>query len=224
MTITTMGTQKEQKVIEIAPKQSQFLHYTVEYDTTQPEETIRNFVGDIKNMVSRYESNKLRIVEIEAKLVDLLHWIEIAPYQNVPNGYKLYRKVAELRRERRACKNENDLLQPIYEYFHATEVLNKLSHVQGECSKAKGAIDGRTYQVRTDILDEYLEGKKPEKEEVDDEEIEGIDPNDTSWLPDLEVEAGEEIQKMIRINQAQKKVDEQLNDAKYTLAWKAAEA
>lgn len=221
MTIKTMGTQKESKVIELEPKQSQYLHYTVEYDTMKPEDALRDFVGDVKNMLSRYEANKLRIVEIEAQLCDMEHWIEIAPYQNVPNGYKLYRKLAELRRERRARKNENDLLWPIYEHFHATEVLNKLTRVQGECSKAKGGIDGRTYQVRTDILDEYLEEKKPVKQE-EPEEIVGIDLNDTSWLPDLEL--GEEIKKTIVISQAQEKVDQQLQKAKYELAWKAAEA
>lgn len=166
MNIKSFGTQKNQTV-DIAPRKvNPILHYTVDYDSTKPEETIRNFVSDIRGMVSKFEWNRARIAEIETELVDLEHYIEIASYKTVPNGYRLYRKLAELRRERRACKNENDLLQPIYEYFHATEVLNRLSAVQGECTKAKNAIDGRCYLVRTDILEEYL--NPPKKEEAEE--------------------------------------------------------
>lgn len=157
MKITTTGTQKESKVLDITPVKNRILHYDLEYDSTNPEQTLRDFVANAKAMVARFESNKNRIIEIESELQDLYHYIEISTYKKVPDGYKLYRKMAELRRERRACKNENDLLQPIYEHFHATEVLNKLTYVQGECAKCKEAIDNRFYAARTDVLDEWLE-------------------------------------------------------------------
>lgn len=157
MKITTSGTQKESKVLNITPAKNHILHYDLEYDSTNPEQTLRDFVANAKAMVARFETNKNRIIEIESELQDLYHYIEISTYKKVPDGYKLYRKMAELRRERRACKNENDLLQPIYEHFHATEVLNKLTNVQGECAKCKEAIDNRFYAARTDILDEWLE-------------------------------------------------------------------
>lgn len=164
MIIKTAGTQKDSKVITLdAQKISdprKTMHYTVDYDSTQPEETLRKFIADIRGMVSRYEGNRSRIAEIEQEINDLEHYMEIASYKTVPNGYRLYRKLAELRRERRACKSECDLLQPIYEYFHATEVLNRLSLVQGECAKAKGAIDARTYTIRTNVLDKFLEPDK----------------------------------------------------------------
>lgn len=157
MRITTGGTQKETQIVELAPQKVTTLHYDLDYDFTKPEETLRDFVSNMKAMVARFEYNKARIIEIEAELVDLYHYIEISPFKNIAEGYRLYRKHAELRRERRACKNENDLLQPIYEHFHATEVLNKLTMVQGEVAKCKAAIDARTYTVRTDILDEYID-------------------------------------------------------------------
>lgn len=172
MNIKSFGTQKEQTVVDTAQRKANpVLHYTVEYDSSKPEETIRNFVSDIRGMVRKFEWNKARITEIETELVDLEHYIEIASYKTVPNGYKLYRKLAELRRERRACKNENELLQPVYEHFHATEALNRLSTVQGECAKVKSAIDSRCYLVRTDILEEFMNPPKPaEKEEAPDED------------------------------------------------------
>ena len=162
MKVTTSGTQKEAQIVELAPtKKPDILHYDLDYDSTKPESTIRNFVSDIKGMLSRFEGNKARLFEIEDELQDIMHYIEISGKKKVPERLKLYAKLMELRQERRSCKNENDLLQPIYEYFHATEVLNKLSHIQGECSKAKTAIDGRTYLVRTNILDEWLEPDEP---------------------------------------------------------------
>ena len=166
MNVKTFGTQKEAQTVALAPinKHATNLHYDVDYDSTHPEATIRNFVSDINDMIARFEGNKVRLFEIEDELQDIFHYIEISTYKSVPIGYKLYRKLAELRRERRACKNENDLLQPIYEYFHATEVLNRLTYVQGECSKAKEAIDNRYYTVRTDILQQWMEPEKPQEE------------------------------------------------------------
>ena len=166
MIIKTQGTQKESQIVNLG-KVNPVLHYNIEYDTTKPEETIRDFVANIKNMLSRYSSNESRIEAIEEEMFDLEHYIEIMSFQNVPNGYKLYRKLAELRKERRACKNENYLLKPVWEHFHATDVLNKLSAVQGNVAKARELTDGRRYLVRTDVLDPFMDPKDdPEKCEI----------------------------------------------------------
>ena len=167
MVVKTNGTQKESQVMTVGWKKNPILHYDLDYDSTKPEETIREFVDNAKSMVARYEGNKLRINQIELELCDLEHYMEIGNFKNVPDGYKLYRKLAELRRERRACKNENDLLQPTYELFHATSILDKLGHTQGECAKAKSTIDCRVYGVRTDVLDEWMEPEKKNETTID---------------------------------------------------------
>lgn len=178
MKITTSGTQKESTTVEVVPaKKNPVLHYDLEYDSTNPEQTIRDFVSNIKAMMTKFESNKARIVEIENELLDIYHYIEISSFKSVPIGYKLYRKMAELRRERRSCKNENDLLQPIYSCFHATEVLNRLSNVQGECAKCKETIDARTYTVRTDVLNEWINTEEPIVKVMSDEG-EPLNPED----------------------------------------------
>ena len=164
MIVRSQGTQKESAQVNIVTEPATaILHYSVDYDYLHPEDTIRNFVKDIKSMTRKYEANKDRVIEIEREIVDIEHYMEISANKPLPQGYKLYRQLAELRRERRACKNENDLLQPIYDYFHATEVLNRLSKVQGDCSKVKNAINERVFQARTKVLEEYLEADaKPE--------------------------------------------------------------
>lgn len=195
MTIKTMGSQKEAQIINIGNKNTEkaVLHYNVDYDSMKPEETIRNFVGDIRGMITRYDGDKARLIEIEAELQDLMHYVEISSYKRVADGYKLYRKIAELRRERRACKNEIDLLWPIYEYFHATEVLNRLTTVQGNVSKAKEAIDQRVYGVRTDILSDWMEEKKPETTVTAVEETEPYTTSNQKiagyWDQNMEAEA-----------------------------------
>lgn len=219
MIVKTNGTQKESKIMDFVPKQAHMLHYDVEYDTTKPEETVRTFVGDIKNMLARYEGNKTRIFQIEEELNDLEHYMEIGNFKNVPEGYKLYRKLAELRRERRACKNENFLLKPIYEHFYATEVLNKLSYVQGECTKIKNTIDARAYTVRTDILDEWLEPEK--KQQLNGfEDKDGLGDTIARDVINETKQMTPEKKKAI-LEEAQREVDEYLGEKKYQLVWSA---
>ena len=224
MKISTIGTQKESQILEKIPAiNNSILHYDLEYDFTKPEKTIREFVADIKAMVSRYEFNKNRVIEIENELNDICHYMEISSYKNVPEGYRLYRKLAELRRERRACKNENDLLQPVYQYFHATEVLNKLTTVQGEVAKAKSAIDARTYLVRTNALDEWL--NPPKKEEEAPEPVPDIfelaaevKPNDDGTETTL-IHLDEKMTDLIN---GKAEDIPQKNMAKWKQVWKAA--
>lgn len=125
----------------------------VEYDTLHPEETFKSFCVAIRSMLSRFEYNKERLSDLDCQLQDLLHYIELSGDKNANVGYKLYKQIALVRRERRACKNEIDLLQPVYEAFHDTDLLNRLSETQGKCRVAKQTIDNRGYTVRTDILE-----------------------------------------------------------------------
>lgn len=215
MIIRTAGSQKESQVINIQPnKPNPIMHYNIEYDTTQPEETIRKFCSDIRGMIARYEGNKQRLIEIEGEHQDLLHYIEIAPFKTVPNGYKLYRKLAELRRERRALKNENDLLQPLYETFRQPDILNRLSKVQGDVSKVHEAIDGRVYGMRTDILNDWFEPEKKEEPGVTvveaEEKLESVD------IPAVD----EDVEKATNDMIDQK--DIRAAQAKFKLAWTAA--
>ena len=215
MIIRTAGSQKESQIMDIQPsKPNQILHYSIEYDTTHPEETIRKFCSDIREMVTRYEGNKQRLIEIEGEHQDLLHYIEISPFKRVTDGYKLYRKLAELRRERRALKNENDLLQPLYDTFRQPDILNRLSKVQGDVSKAHDAIDGRVYGMRTDILNDWFEPEK--KEEPGVTVVEAEEPAAPVDIPEVNEEVEDAVDDMID------QKDIRAAQAKFKLAWSAA--
>ena len=127
-----------------------------EYDTTTPVEVFKTFTRNVRGMIDRYEKNKERLIELEDSMQDVLHFAEMAEDKNGPNGFKLYKHIRDIRRERRQCKNEIDLLQPVYDMFHATTMLDRLSAIQGECGRIKRSIEAKGYSVRTDILEDVL--------------------------------------------------------------------
>lgn len=150
-------TQSEQLIIErdkVSPHPVLFSHE--EYDTLHPESLLSGFCKEIRNMLMRYEGNKARLEELENEMQDILHYIELTENKNANIGFKLYKRLTEVRRERRICKNEINLLQPIYDNFKESDLLNVLSRIQGSCGSIKRQIDGRAYTVRTDVLDPFI--------------------------------------------------------------------
>ena len=128
-------------------------HNIAEYDPLQAIDTICEFSRFLRDVVSRYEENDRIRVECENKSNDLLHYIELHGDMNASEGYKAYKKLAEVRRERRCCKNENELLTPLYTFIQQnTKAINELATVLGRCRNIKEIIDKRTYCARTDII------------------------------------------------------------------------
>lgn len=123
------------------------------YDTLDPEETIRSFSASIREMLSRYDGNQMELQKLDNQMQDLLHYIEMSKDKKAPDGYKLYKQLRDIRRKRRACKNEIDLLKTVYDIFNGTDLLNKLADALGKVRETKRVISARTYKVRTDVLD-----------------------------------------------------------------------
>jgi hypothetical protein len=150
---------QNQKVIEIerdpVPARP-ILFSEEEYDTLQPEENIKNFCFFIRQALSKYEANKIRLSELESRLQDLLHFVEMSKDKDAVSGYRIYKDICNTRRERRQCKNEIELLTPVYELFHGTKVLDQLASVQGSCKQIKKTISNKGYSIRTDVLDDFL--------------------------------------------------------------------
>lgn len=139
----------EQKELQSHP----ILTGCVEFDTLHPDDSIRTFCSSIREALARYEYNSNRLSELDQQMQDLLHYIELSGDKSANTGYKLYKQIALVRRERRACKNEMDILQPLYDTFNDYVLLNKLSEVQGKCRAIKRQVEARAYTVRTDVLE-----------------------------------------------------------------------
>ena len=105
----------------------------------------------IQDVIKNYERNEERIKCIEGELNDLNHEIELTPSRNMYSGYLLYKAIRELRIERRRCKEENELMKDMYEYFKGQQgqsFKNKIQQIQGSAAKLREIQERRTYTPR----------------------------------------------------------------------------
>lgn len=127
----------------------------IEYDTLDTTEKIKSFCSFVKDVISRYEENQRRQEEAETMEMDLEHAIELAQRLTEKEKKTLYQKLTEVLQTRRACKSENEILQPLYNYFSDKVLLNKMGQLQGTVSQVKEIISNRMYACRTSILDDF---------------------------------------------------------------------
>ncbi len=126
-----------------------------EYDTLNSVEQVKTFCSFMRDVVSRFEENKRQQAEAEIEELDLKHCIELAQKLTEKDKKLLYSKLTDVLQVRRACKNENEILQPLYDYFSDKTLLNKLAQIQGNVSNIKEIITNRTYSCRTNVLDGF---------------------------------------------------------------------
>jgi hypothetical protein len=72
-------------------------------DTKDIINTVLQFLEEYDTVQAALEDAPQRLSIVDKKLTDVLHYIEMTD-QNAANGYKLYKKVKELRIERRNIK------------------------------------------------------------------------------------------------------------------------
>lgn len=104
-----------------------------------------------QNVVKDYERNLERIEEIQDELQDIFHEIELSSGKDMYSGYLLYKRIRELRIERRRCKEEVELMKETYEYFKSQQgqsFKNKLQQLQGNAAKLRKTQEARTYTPR----------------------------------------------------------------------------
>lgn len=114
-----------------------------------------------QNVVKDYERDLDRIQDIEDELQDIYHEIELSPSKDMYAGYLLYRRIRELRIERRRCKEEVELMKETYEFFKSQQgqgFKNKMQQLQGSARKLRDIQEKRTYKprVRDDLTIEGM--------------------------------------------------------------------
>lgn len=115
------------------------------------ENYVTTMVTIYQNVVKDYEQNLDRIQEIQDELQDIEHEIELSAPKNMYAGYLLYKRIRELRIERRRCKEEVELMKDTYEYFKSQQgqaFKNKVQQLQGGAKKIRDAQERRTYRPR----------------------------------------------------------------------------
>ena len=121
-----------------------------------------------QDVVKTYERNIEIIKQAEGELSDLEHEIELSNPKNARDGYKLYKELREVRIRRRTAKDENQMLEDMYDYFKGQQgqaFKNKLQQIQGAAAKIENAQACRTYipRQRSDlsITDKTCDTVKP---------------------------------------------------------------
>lgn len=126
-----------------------------EYDTLDSTEKIKAFVSFIKDVITTYEENQRRQEEAETMEMDIEHAIELAQKLTEKDKKVLYSKLTEVLQTRRACKSENEIIQPLYNYFSDRTLMNKLVQLQGLVGNMKDIISNRLYACRTSVLNDF---------------------------------------------------------------------
>ena len=91
-----------------------------------------NLDGVFKDAIDRGYELSEEIGDIDAKIVDLEHYIEFNPL-NARDGYKIYRKLRELLCKRRHLKNEQKVVSAINENHSAEKQLSNIIAVINDC-------------------------------------------------------------------------------------------
>lgn len=124
-----------------------------------------------QDVIKTYENNIQVIKQMEGELLDLEHEIELSNPKNARDGYKLYKELREIRIRRRRAKDENQMLEDMYEYFKGQQgqvFKNKLQQIQGAAAKIENAQACRTYTPRQrndlSITDKTCDAVKPFEE------------------------------------------------------------
>lgn len=131
-------------------------HPDVEEITGHPEDTIRQFVKFLRELEPRYNEALRLYDEYNDKQNDILHYIELHPNMNARDGYKAYKLIADVRRERRKLQIETEMIGEIIKAIdcHFDHLAERLSALQGQVRSKREKIECRSYRFRTDVLDE----------------------------------------------------------------------
>lgn len=82
--------------------------------TEQYSSTIISIYNDV---VKKYENNVELIKQLEEELMDIEHEIELSQPKDMYKGYLMYKEIKTIRTRRRTAKDENRLLQDMYDFI-----------------------------------------------------------------------------------------------------------
>ena len=110
--------------------------------------TIVTIASDV---IKNYERNLDIIKESEEELNDLYHEAELSAPKDMYKGYLIYKSIREVRIRRRTAKDENQILQEMYDYFKSPAgqaVKSKVQSIQSSAAKLREVQERRTYTPR----------------------------------------------------------------------------
>lgn len=150
---STPSPQPPAQPVRIFPPASRVLCRRTEYDSLHPTQQLRSFVSFLRAVQPRYNENFRIVGECDLQGQDILHRTEMDRDMDLFGGYRMYKLTREVRRKRRVCKNENDLLRPVFTFLEQhPDFITTLERLLGDVARTQSAIDERRYTMRTDIF------------------------------------------------------------------------
>lgn len=112
-----------------------------------------NFICQVKPEYDYYLDVQ---ADAEAKILDLLHEIELVPH-NAFDMVKIYKQLRESRKQRRLAKDSIRELTPLVTWVEDNKKeIEALKRTLGDVRKVEKMEDGRIYLYRTEIVAEAL--------------------------------------------------------------------
>jgi hypothetical protein len=121
---------------------------------------VNNYCSSIiqmyQSVVVNYELNQNIIRQAEEETQDLLHELELGNPKNAREGYLIYKQLREVRQRRRLAKDENNLLQNMYDYFKTQQgqsFKKEIQKIQGNAAREYEQQEKRQYipKQRSDL-------------------------------------------------------------------------
>ena len=131
-----------------------------------PVEAGKNILRYIDHISEAYSTNYDRIGELDRQLCDLNHIIEFTP-MDIQKGYKYAKQIQDIRRERRALKDENEMLKPMYEFLQqgtSKAFINGFANALNRAKQRERALPARIYTPRSQAFQEGGEVKACESQ------------------------------------------------------------
>lgn len=127
-------------------------------DQEQVAIVIRDAIRDIPKT---YEKNAEQIRRLEEESDDLTHYMELVNL-NASEGFQAYKDYQRVRRERRALKDENELLKHLYPIVKGFKnKANQIDSALHGIRKSKRYLKHRTYNCkRRKDLEPVINAKK----------------------------------------------------------------
>ena len=132
-------------------------------------------ISIFQDTIKKFEHNQELIKQYEDELTDLYHECELASPKDMYKGYLIYKEIREIRIKRRQCKEENELLRDMYDYFKtqpAQAFKTQMQKLQGNSVKLQNTQESRTYVPRQrddlTITNHHSTATKPFQEMLDE--------------------------------------------------------
>lgn len=128
-----------------------------------------------QDVTKTYERNIEIIKQTEGELQDWYHEAELSKPKDMYQGYLVYKHIRDARLRRRQAKEENELLQDMYDFLNSPagqQFKSKIQSIQGNSAKLRATQESRMYQPRQrsdlTITDKHAEATKPFEELLSD--------------------------------------------------------